>query len=125
MSESKHHSWSRDELRIVCICYKEKLPIELALKLTNTTNTKSMQMRYQNCLFLDKGRVEDALSHPSKTLTEVWEEVKQMYPEEEVSEEELDPEPPVVRQTENNMCEAAFFAVLFAYVVGLLSFIGK
>ncbi len=73
------HNWSYSELRTVCICYKENLPIQLALKLTNTTDAKSMEMRYRNCLFLDKGRVENALSHPSKTLVKAWEDVEEMY----------------------------------------------
>lgn len=74
------HSWTEQELRIVCVCYKAKLPIELALLLTNTTNAKSMEMRYQNCLFLEKGRVEGSLSHASKTLTKVWNELEPLFP---------------------------------------------
>jgi hypothetical protein len=129
MSDSKH-SWTRDELRIVCICYKEDLPIELALKLTNTTNEKSMQMRYRNCLFLDKGRVEDSLSHASKTLVEVWEEVNSLYYQEE-SEDEFMPEEseqPIVQQqpivdkrTETSMMEAVLFALFASYVITLIS----
>ena len=78
MSEQKH-SWTEEELRIVCICYKENLSVDLALRLTNTTNKKSMIMRYQNCLYLDKGRVENSLSHASKKLIEVWDEVEDLY----------------------------------------------
>lgn len=73
------HNWSYFELRTVCICYKENLPVQLALKLTNTTDAKSMEMRYRNCLFLDKGRVDNALSHPSKMLIKAWEDVEEMY----------------------------------------------
>ena len=73
------HSWTEQELRIVCVCYKENLPIDLALRLTNTTNVKSMNCRYQNCLFLDKGHIENSLSHPSKTHVKVWNEVSKMY----------------------------------------------
>lgn len=79
MTEQKH-SWTKQELQIVCVCYKYKLPVELALLLTNTTNAKSMEMRYQNCLFLDKGRVEGSLSHASKNLTEAWNEVNTLVP---------------------------------------------
>ena len=74
------HSWTKQELQIVCVCYKHKLPIELALLLTNTTNAKSMEMRYQNCLFLEKGRVEGSLSHASKNLVEAWNEVNELLP---------------------------------------------
>lgn len=73
------HSWTEEELWVVSVCYKEKLPIELALRLTNTSNEKSMIMRYQNCLFLDKGPVEDSLSHASKKHREVWEKVEEYY----------------------------------------------
>lgn len=73
------HSWTEQELRVVCVCYMEQLPIELALRLTNTTNERSMEMRYRNCLFLDKGRVEGALSHASITHQKVWKEVKEFY----------------------------------------------
>lgn len=73
------HSWTEEELRIVCVCYMEQLPIELALRLTNTTNENSMEMRYRNCLFLEHGKVEGALSHASTTHQKVWEEVKESY----------------------------------------------
>lgn len=82
------HSWTEQELWIVCICYKENLPLDLALRLTKTTNVKSMEMRYRNCLFLDKGRVDGALSHASKTLVKVWNEVNERYPK----AEPVDPE---------------------------------
>ena len=77
------HSWTEEELRIVCVCYKSNLPIELALLLTNTTNAKSMEMRYRNCLFLEKGRVEGSLSHASKTLVKVWNELQPFYEDRE------------------------------------------
>jgi hypothetical protein len=78
MAEQKH-SWNEQELWTVCVCYKERLPIELALRLTNTRSEKSMRMMYQNCLFLDKGRVENALSHPSRKLAEAWDSVEELY----------------------------------------------
>lgn len=77
------HHWTESELYVVCVCYKENLPVELALRLTNTTDEKSMEMRYRNCLYLDKGRVEGALSHPSKNLVEAWEKVKAVYEDKE------------------------------------------
>lgn len=73
------HNWTEQELWVVCVCYKENLPIDLALRLTNTHSVKSMEMRYRNCLFLDKGRVEGSLSHASKTLLKVWNEVNERY----------------------------------------------
>jgi hypothetical protein len=78
MTDQKH-SWTEQELWVVCVCYKENLPIELALRLTNTTNEKSMEMRYRNCLFLDKGRVEGSLSHASRKHVEAWENVVKLY----------------------------------------------
>ncbi len=81
------HSWTEQELRIVCVCYKQNLPIDLALLLTNTTDAKSMQMRYRNCLFLDKGRVDGSLSHASKNLLKAWEEVNAFYPVSKQEEE--------------------------------------
>ena len=88
------HSWTEQELWVVCVCYKEKLPINLALRLTNTTSVKSMEMRYQNCLFLEKGRVEGSLSHASKTLIKVWNEVNKKYPK--AIEEPVDTEPYII-----------------------------
>jgi len=76
---TEQHQWTREELWVTCVCYKENLPVELALRLTNTTNETSMKMRYQNCLFLEKGKVENALSHPSKAHMEVWQEVEKLY----------------------------------------------
>ena len=73
------HTWTHQELWIVCVCYKENLPVDLALRLTNTTNRKSMEMRYRNCLYLDKGKVENALSHASKLHQKVWQEVEELY----------------------------------------------
>lgn len=78
MTEERH-SWTEQELWVVSVCYKENLPVDLALRLTKTTNKKSMEMRYQNCLFLDKGKVENSLSHPSKKHVEVWEDIENMY----------------------------------------------
>jgi hypothetical protein len=76
---AQKHSWSNQELWTVCVCYKERLPINLALRLTNTTNEKSMRMRYQNCLFLEQGRVEHSLSHASKNLVKAWNGVQELY----------------------------------------------
>lgn len=78
MTDQKH-SWTEQELWVVCVCYKEHLPVELALRLTNTTNETSMKMRYQNCLFLDKGKVDNSLSHASKKHVEVWKNVEEIY----------------------------------------------
>ena len=80
---TKMHSWTESELYVVCACYKEGLPVELALRLTNTTDEKSMEMRYRNCLYLDKGPVEGALSHASKKHIEAWEKVKAVYEDKE------------------------------------------
>jgi hypothetical protein len=87
MTESKHN-WTEKELWVVCVCYKEGIPLDLALRLTNTTNKKSMEMRYRNCLFLDKGRVENSLSHASKLHQKVWQEVEEMYADLKPSEKE-------------------------------------
>ena len=73
------HSWTKKELRTVCICYIMRLPRETALRMTNTTNEKSMEMRYQNCLYLEKGPVEGSLSHASKTHVEAWDDVREIY----------------------------------------------
>jgi len=78
MSEVKH-SWTKKELRTVCVCYIMGAPHETALRLTNTTNEKSMEMRYRNCLFLEKGPVEGSLSHASKTHVEAWNDVHEIY----------------------------------------------
>ena len=73
------HSWTEQELWVVSVCYKEGLPVELALRLTNTEDELSMKMRYRNCLYLDKGKVEDALSHASKKHVEVWTKIQDYY----------------------------------------------
>ena len=78
MAEVKH-SWTKKELRTVCVCYLMGAPHETALRLTNTTNEKSMEMRYRNCLFLEKGPVEGSLSHASKTHVEAWNDVCEIY----------------------------------------------
>jgi len=79
MADKMTHSWTFEELWTVCVCYKEGLPEELALRLTNTTNAKSMAMRYQNCKYLESGPVEGALSHPSKKHVEAWQKVNELY----------------------------------------------
>ena len=73
------HSWTKDELLTVCVCYMEKAPIEKALELTGTTDETSMKMRYQNCLYLHKGKVEGSLSHASKLHQEAWKDVQTVY----------------------------------------------
>jgi hypothetical protein len=57
----------------------EKAPIDKALELTGTTDETSMKMRYQNCLFLDKGKVQGSLSHASKLHQEAWNDVQTVY----------------------------------------------
>ena len=103
------HSWTEQELWVVCVCYKEDLPIDLALRLTNTHSVKSMEMRYRNCLFLDKGRVDGSLSHASKTLVKVWNEVNKMYPK---KEEPVDHEPYVIGTLFIVSIVLIFFSVL-------------
>ena len=125
------HNWTEQELWIVSVCYKENLPVDLALKLTNTTNKKSMEMRYQNCLFLDKGKVENSLSHPSKAHVKVWEEMEEMYrnqpssptPEMEEEEEIVPPPPKEEDKEEAKLCEVACGALFVVYLGMLLSFI--
>ena len=78
---STKHSWTEQELWVVCVCYMEGIPVDVALRLTNTTNAKSMEMRYANCLYLDKGKVEGSLSHASKTHQKVWGQVQELYKE--------------------------------------------
>ena len=73
------HSWTKNELRTVCVCYLMGAPHDVALRKTNTTNLKSMEMRYRNCLFLEKGPVEGSLSHASKTHVEAWNDVHEIY----------------------------------------------
>lgn len=114
MAEQKH-SWTEQELWTVCVCYKERLPIELALRLTNTTSEKSMRMMYQNCLFLDKGRVQNALSHPSKRLVEAWDDVEELY----------STKTPIYKQYEHDVCTdrmliAAMFVSMFVALYGFL-----
>lgn len=73
------HSWTKEELTILCICYLEKASIETALLLTGTSDAKSIDMRYRNCLFLEKGKVEGSLSHPSKLHVQVWCDLYTVY----------------------------------------------
>ncbi len=73
------HHWTEQELWTVCVCYMEGLSTELALRLTNTTDLKSMEMRYRNCLYLEKGDVDGSLSRPSKKHIEAWEGVRELY----------------------------------------------
>jgi hypothetical protein len=103
------HNWTEQELWVVCVCYKENLPIDLALRLTNTHSVKSMEMRYRNCLFLDKGRVDGSLSHPSKNLVKVWNEVNQRYPK------PVDEEPYIIG--------TLFIICMIVMCTGLYSFI--
>lgn len=78
------HSWTKQELKIVCFCYMQGLSIEEALLLTDTTDAKSMKMRFANCLYLDKGKVEGSLSHASKAHQEAWKEVQDWYSQHQV-----------------------------------------
>lgn len=107
------HSWTEQELWVVSVCYKENLPIEIALRLTNTTNAKSMEMRYRNCLFLDKGRVENALSHASSTHQRVWDQIEELY-------SEIQPFKPVVpEEVETFIFLCLFVAIAICLVVGI------
>lgn len=121
MAETKH-SWTEQELWVVCVCYKENLPIELALRLTNTTNVKSMEMRYQNCLYLDKGPVEGSLSHASKTLVKVWEEVENLYDDVDPLNltQPVEQQPVIVKEEESNMTETMLTLLFFMYLMMII-----
>lgn len=118
MSPEQQHNWTEEELWVVCVCYKENLPVELALRLTNTTNELSMKMRYKNCLYLDKGPVEDALSHASKTHMKVWQEVEALYAEKKplglVKEE---------TKEEQSNCETMLAVIFVAYLTIMLKIV--
>ena len=120
MSEAKH-SWTEQELWVVSVCYKEKLPIELALRLTNTKNAKSIEMRYQNCLYLDQGPVEGALSHPSKAHMKVWEEIEDLYDDvEPLNLTQKVEQPPKPKEEDVNMSETVLTLLFFTYLMMII-----
>ena len=119
---TQRHSWTEQELWVVCVCYKEKIPAEVALRLTNTTNKKSIEMRYQNCLFLEKGRVDGALSHPSRVHEEVWTRVEELYRNVVPAPVPAPVPEPVVEKESNVFCE---FLALVVWVYIIVKTIGR
>ena len=109
------HSWTEQELWVVCVCYKEGFPVELALRLTNTEDEVSMKYRYRNCLYLDKGKVENALSHASKKHVEVWNKIQAYYWNKKL----LVPDEPDMETIVNYslLIAMAFISLLIAYVL--------
>lgn len=108
------HSWTEQELWVVSVCYKEGLPVELALRLTNTDDELSMKYRYRNCLYLEKGKVEHALSHASKKHIEVWNKIQEYYSDKKI----LVPDEPDMEKIvyQSLIVSMVFIVFLVAYV---------
>jgi len=77
IEETEKHNWTEDETKIICKMYIEnKTPDEIHTKLSNI-KLSSIKMKYNNCLYLDKGDVNGSLKNVSKLHSKIWQEIKQ------------------------------------------------
>ena len=72
MTTNVKHSWTKYDNIMVTIGYLIGIsPFYMAYILYYIPQ-KSIEMKYKNCLYLDKGNVEGALKHASKEHVKVW-----------------------------------------------------
>jgi len=77
MDETEKHNWTKNETKIICKMYIDnKTPKEIYTKLSNI-KLSSIKIKYSNCLYLDKGKVNGSLVNVSKLHSKIWQEIKQ------------------------------------------------
>ena len=67
------HKWTREENIICSYGYLQKHSCEKIQSLLTNISLNSIKMKYQNCLFLDKGPVKNSLKSCSKLHINIWE----------------------------------------------------
>ena len=60
------HTWSISDDRICAYLYLRGAPFQDAHRLLPHIPIRSIKMKFQNCLFLDKGNIKNSLSNCSK-----------------------------------------------------------
>ena len=76
ITNQSKHIWSREETTLVTRCYLEGKTIQTAHNLVPNIKIASVKMKYANCLYLEKGQVQNALKNVSKMHEDVWNELK-------------------------------------------------
>ena len=71
----KKHTWTKFETSITVLGYLNHVDYKLLSKRLPGIPLNSIKMKYQNCLYLHKGKIKGALSNCSKMHHEVWNSV--------------------------------------------------
>ena len=70
------HKWTEVETRFTTLGYLNNVDPKVISKVLPNIPLKSIKMKYQNCLFLDKGNIHRSLCNYSKLHYEVWNSIK-------------------------------------------------
>jgi len=72
----KKHTWTEFETSVTVLGYLNHIDYKQLSKRLPGIPLNSIKMKYQNCLYLQKGNIKGALSKCSKMHSEVWVAVK-------------------------------------------------
>jgi hypothetical protein len=70
------HKWTEVETRFTTLGYLNNVDPKVISKVLPNIPLNSIKMKYQNCLFLDKGDIHSSLCNYSKLHYEVWNSIK-------------------------------------------------
>lgn len=72
------HTWLEEEDRICAYLYLHGKPFHDAHRLLPHIHIASIKMKFQNCLFLDKGKVKGSMAHYSKQNVRMFTEQREI-----------------------------------------------
>jgi hypothetical protein len=72
------HTWLEEEDRICAYLYLHGKPFHDAHRLLPHIQIASIKMKFQNCLFLDKGKVKGSMAHCSKQHIRMFTEQREI-----------------------------------------------
>lgn len=72
------HTWTESEDRVCAYLYLHGKPFQDAHRCLPHIPIRSIKMKFQNCLFLDKGNVKNSLSKCSKQNIRVFHQEREI-----------------------------------------------
>jgi hypothetical protein len=67
--------WSRNDNYVVTKNYLAGISYEITANVLPHLKKNSIRLKYNNCLYLDRGDVSGSLKHASRMHMEVWKEL--------------------------------------------------
>ena len=70
------YTWTKNDNIICSICYLQNKTYIQTHLLSPHISLNSINMKYKNCMYLDKGKINGSLENCSKLHKEIWISVK-------------------------------------------------